>query len=122
MGGSGEILDYLWMQRFRRIQRDDSGFTLIEALTVVVIIGILATIVIPHLISQTHKGQVATAASDLRNTATAMESYYSDKDAYGTATDVAADGVAPTLSRGTTVLVVQRAGSGYCLAVLRNSA
>jgi type IV pilus assembly protein PilA len=59
-----------------------SGFTLIELLIVVVIIGILAAIAIPKF--STTKGQAFLAAmrSDLRNLATAEESYYYSNNAY----------------------------------------
>lgn len=65
-----------------------AGFTLIELLIAVVIIGILASIAIPQF--QTTKGKAAAAAmkSDLRNLATAEESYFYDTGSY--TTDLAA--------------------------------
>src|SRR4051794_40196211 len=101
-------------------KRDDSGFTLVETLTVSAIIGILSSIAIPLLHSQSGKAQGATAASDLRNAATAMESYFSDHGTYGSASELAADGVTPDLSKGTTIVIVQHNGTSYCMAGLRN--
>jgi type IV pilus assembly protein PilA len=63
-------------------RQDNRGFTLIELLIVVVIIGILAAIAIPKF--QTTKGKANAAAlkSDLRNLATAEESYMFDNNSY----------------------------------------
>lgn len=127
MSVSRGVTEHLGMsiQRLRdhiqRLRRTDSGFTLVEVLTISVIIGILSGIAIPSLRSQASKGQGATAASDLRNSATAMESYFSDHGSYGTASDLAADELTPSLSIGTTVVIVQHNTSAYCMAVLRNS-
>ena len=56
---------------------DRKGFTLIELMIVVVIIGILATIAIPKFASTKEKAYLASMKSDLRNLATAEESYLS---------------------------------------------
>lgn len=60
------------------------GFTLIELLIVVVIIGILASIAIPKFASTKGKAYTAAMKSDLRNLATAEESYYYTSDTYST--------------------------------------
>ncbi len=58
------------------------GFTLIELLIVVVIIGILAAIAIPKFSSTKGQAFLAAMRSDLRNLATAEESYYYSNNAY----------------------------------------
>lgn len=60
------------------------GFTLIEMLMVVVIIGILVTIMIPRFANTKEKALVTTMKSDLRNLASAEESYYYDYAIYTT--------------------------------------
>jgi prepilin-type N-terminal cleavage/methylation domain-containing protein len=64
-------------------QRENKrGFTLIELLIVVVIIGILAAIAIPKFQNTKGKANAAALKSDLRNLATAEESYMFDNNAY----------------------------------------
>jgi prepilin-type N-terminal cleavage/methylation domain-containing protein len=57
-------------------KRRRNGFTLIELLIVVVIIGILAAIAIPKYANTKSKAYMASMKTDLRNLATAQESYY----------------------------------------------
>ena len=64
-----------------RIQ-DEKGFTLIELLVVILIIGILAAIALPAFLNQREKAQDSTAKSDARTAQTAMETYYTDNQAY----------------------------------------
>ena len=65
-------------------RRRTAGFTLIELLIVVVIIGILASIAIPKFVNTKEKAYVAEMKSDLRNLATAEESFLFDSLTYTT--------------------------------------
>jgi prepilin-type N-terminal cleavage/methylation domain-containing protein len=67
------------------------GFSLIELLIVVVIIGILAAIAIPKFANTKEKAYVAQMKSDLKNLAGAQESYFADHNQYGTLTQLEAD-------------------------------
>ena len=64
-----------------RKERGDEGFTLIELLVVIIIIGILAAIAIPVFLNQRQKGWEAAVKSDLRNAATAQETYLTENAA-----------------------------------------
>jgi type IV pilus assembly protein PilA len=62
----------------KSMKEKDQGFTLIELLVVIVIIGILAAIAIPVFLNQRKKGVDASLKSDLKNAATAVETYATD--------------------------------------------
>ena len=62
--------------------KKQKGFTLIELMIVVAIIGILAAIAIPQFASYRQRAHDAQAKSALKNLATAEEAYYADNQHY----------------------------------------
>lgn len=62
----------------RRSRRAERGFTLVEIMVVVVIIGLLAAIIGPQLLGQVDRGTLTRVKSDLRGIESALHLYYLD--------------------------------------------
>jgi type II secretion system protein G len=67
------------------MSRKQKGFTLIELLIVVAIIGILAAIAIPNLLSALQRSRQKRSMADLRTIATAWEARLTDTNKYNAA-------------------------------------
>ncbi len=62
-----------------------AGFTLIELMTVLAIVGLLAMIAMPKLTNLKGRAQVVAMKSDLRNLVTLEENYFAQHLKYATA-------------------------------------
>jgi type IV pilus assembly protein PilA len=63
------------------------GFTLVELLVVVVVIGVLAAMAIPRFQTTKGKANFAALRSDLHNLGVTEESYFADHQRYSTSLD-----------------------------------
>jgi type IV pilus assembly protein PilA len=64
------------------IKKNEKGFTLIELMIVIAIIGILAAIAIPQFAAYRTRSYNSSANADLRNACTAQEAYFVDESTY----------------------------------------
>ncbi len=58
------------------------GFTLIEVMVVVVILGILAAIIVPNVVGKDERARVETTKASLQSIASALEMYKLDNHKY----------------------------------------
>lgn len=68
----------------RTPRRRMAGFTLIEVLVVVVILGILAAFIVPNIMEQPGQARITKAQSDIRAIESALNMYRLDNHVYPT--------------------------------------
>lgn len=90
--------------------RKNSGFTLVELLIVVAIIGILAAIAIPQFAAYRAKAYCSAVKSDLANMAIGQEAFFTDNNTYTSAAALVAAGTI-TASTGVAVTADNAVGT-----------
>lgn len=69
------------------VRRSEQGFTLLEIMVVVVIIGLLAAIVVPNFVSNIDKAAISRVKQDIRGVETALNLYRLDNFRYPSSED-----------------------------------
>lgn len=113
----------MWVRAmYRRCDgQSRKGFTLIELMIVIAIIGILAAIAIPQFSVYRAKGYNAVSRSDLKNAYTAAQAYFTDyPDGTFDAAVLSASGF--QASRGVVLTIADGTQTGFNLIALNNDA
>jgi len=102
------------------MSQDESGFTLVELLVVMLILGILAAIAIPAFFNQRNKATDSQAKTAARTAETAMETWSTDHGGvYNDPVPGAADlqAIEPTLNEGGTLEAPVATADSYTVGV-----
>lgn len=81
------------MNKLRSLPKNEAGFTLIEILVVILIIGVLSAIAIPAFLNQRHAAVDASIQSNVSEIQEALDLYYVKHNSYPHQGPLASDGL-----------------------------
>ena len=94
-------------------RNNEKGFTLIELMIVIAIIGILAAIAIPQFTNYKKRAANSASMSDLKNLATAEEVYNTDNNTYTSTIANLSDSGYKGNSKGVTVSITAASATAF---------
>jgi type IV pilus assembly protein PilA len=104
-----------------RSRPGEAGFSLVELLVVILIVGILAAIAIPVFVHQRDKGFDTDAKANAKNAVTAMESCFIERDRTYTGCDLSQAEIPVGTAAGEVQVAVGTGGTTYTVAARSRS-